>query len=176
MLIVLLIGAVTSFFGKPKAQQGKGTSTEPVKTFPPSDYERPVHHKKETNERPHINPFEQLKREFEEKVKESSRKLEDMLEPKKKEKTLKPMDLNEAYLAKLDEMDNEYDESHTGRKEQLEKEMEQLSKSLQKNHSNSKQIAVSSVNHSTVVEGIIWSEILGPPRAKRPYRPNTFQK
>ncbi|MEH7384066.1 hypothetical protein V7147_01450 [Bacillus sp. JJ1521] len=35
---------------------------------------------------------------------------------------------------------------------------------------NKERLAVKSYSKNKVVEGIVWSEILGPPRAKRPYQ------
>lgn len=36
---------------------------------------------------------------------------------------------------------------------------------------NSPKVKQVQVDQSTLIEGLIWSEVLGPPRAKQPYRP-----
>ena len=40
-----------------------------------------------------------------------------------------------------------------------------------KKHTSKDKIALSSISRKKVIEGVIWSEIMGAPRAKKPYRP-----
>ena len=66
--------------------------------------------------------------------------------------------------------------------EKKKEEKQQLQRGLDRIERVSRQIKmedkviVPKVTRASITQGIIWSEVLGPPRAKKPYRSNVYQK
>ncbi|MCU9613921.1 hypothetical protein OEV98_10145 [Caldibacillus lycopersici] len=141
-LIVIIIGAITSFLGKSK-QEKKGSATEPVKTFPPrtiqQETEQPLQKPSSTEQ-----PVVQKKT---------------VVEVVQKEKK-----------AVMTESHSGLQSQQTAKTKALQKEMDHLQHVLTKKQATvATNIPTRNITKSNVVDGIIWSEILGPPRAKKPY-------
>ena len=148
--IIIVIGGLISFLGR--KGEDYDTPTEPVKAF------RTEHSGNETAG--HQNGKDPaVKHIYPEKAKAIKPAVDVMKERSERE------------LAERQEKLSQMKEELETRLSNI-KNLNQLSGQKNETHS----LEVPAVKHENVVEGIIWSETLGPPRAKNPYRPPNMKK
>lgn len=186
-LVIVILGGLLSLLG------GDKKKTEKQAPRP-----RPV--KRELEKTPPFgsggDPFAGEKNPFEDWIKE----MEDTFNPTKKEehrpnrtpepaKTMTSNDTVQAFSEEenIEDVKEQVDDQLAraerilqkklqASQNQLEQDLERFEKISSQSKAENSVIKVPKVNRKNVTQGIIWSEILGPPRAKKTYRPNVYQK
>jgi len=153
-LVIIIVGGILSLLGR--KENNKDTSTKPINPLPPVKKE--IRQAEKTTEHKET-AFDVLKREMEEKLrKEVQKHLPTVTQQAKK---LRPV---------IEEKKTEIVQTSQTTK-QLQQEYSQLKTELSRKRAITSR-SLPNQSAQKVVEGIIWSEILGPPRAKKPFRPN----
>jgi len=152
-LLIVIIGGMISLFGR--KENKKDISTKPINSPPPVKKE--IRQAEKTTE-PEEKPFDVLKREIEKQLKQ---------EVQKHLPTVKQQ--AEKIMPAIEEKKQEVVQTIQTTK-QLQQEYTKLKTELSRKQAMTSQSLPNQAAHK-VVEGIIWSEILGPPRAKKPYHP-----
>lgn len=140
IIMIILIGIISSFFKKTK-NETKPNPKQP-KPFIESLPKR----------------VSEVLQEFELSPDESPKKLQTGYEEAKKQADMK--------IASLEEQQMKYME----KVEQLEIEKEKSLRNALKLDEQADTVNTLAVDKEKLVDAIIWSEILGPPRAKKPHR------
>lgn len=154
-LLIFIIGGILSLLGK-KEEKRKTPKTEPVKTFSPKQIKQDENQGKiQQNEK----PLEKYRREMEEKIKREVQKFV-------------PPTNNESSSIQTVEVKEEVTEPVQSSVTNLQLQRELLNLEQQLEGMKEVKVSVPKITSEKLVEGIIWSEILGPPRAKKPYHPN----
>lgn len=153
-LVIIIIGGILSLLGR--KENNKDTSTKPINPLPP--VKKDIRKAEKTTEKKE-KPFDVLKREMEEKLRQEVQKhLPTVTQQAKK---IRPVtEEKKTEVAQTAQTTKQLQQEYTNLKTELSRKQAMASQPLP-NRSAHK-----------VVEGIIWSEILGPPRAKKPFRPN----
>lgn len=151
-LVIIIIGGIFSLLGR--NENKKDTSTKPINPLPPvkkdiRQAENTTGHKEK--------PFDVLKREMEKKLRQEVQKHLPTV-TQQAEKIRPVVEEKKTEVAQTAQTTKQLQQEYTKLKTELLKKQQMTSQSLPTTHK--------------VVEGIIWSEILGPPRAKKPFRPN----
>lgn len=158
-LLIVILGGIFSLLGR--QEDKKKTVNKPVQSARPKEDEEIEYQTSWTEQQPKSeNPFEILKREFEKQLKTEVEKHKP--EFNKNQQVIKPEVIEKANI-------EEKQEPLPSRQQQLIMEMEKLEQELEKKKAVST-VVLPKLTSEKVVEGIIWSEVLGPPRAKKPYR------
>ncbi|NCU18471.1 hypothetical protein [Pallidibacillus pasinlerensis] len=183
-LIIVILGGLLSLIGGDKKKTEKQSprprpSTKELEKTPPfgSDGD-PFSGNR--------NPFEDLKRELEDAFgpsrrqeqredhfPESQEKKHETVQPITKEESVDVVEQVDEQLAQAERI---LQKKLQARQNQLEQDLVRFDRITQQLSSEDKVIKVPKVTRKNVTQGIIWSEVLGPPRSKKPYRSNVYQK
>lgn len=179
-LIIVILGGLLSLFGGDKKKtenqspRPRSSTKELEKTPPFGSDGDPFSGNR--------NPFEDLRRELEdafgpsrrqEQLPESQEKKHETVQPITKEESVDVVEQVDEQLAQAERI---LQKKLQARQNQLEQDLERFDRITQQFRSEDKVIKVPKVTRKNVTQGIIWSEVLGPPRAKKPYRSNVYQK
>ena len=148
VIIIFLLMGLSSLFTKQKAKPHSGPETEPINI--PREVEREVIKPKPlipSEQIPKSKPYEEWKTEVYENI-PTQVKIEES-------HTNRP--------EKTEEINHEKTMAH------LQTELQDLEQQLTTKKKVLK-TSTGNLNRTKIMEAIVWSEILGPPRAKKPYR------
>ncbi|WAA10376.1 hypothetical protein [Fervidibacillus albus] len=149
LVILVALGAISSLF-----QEGKKKNLDVPTTPSPM----------EANERETKNTslFDEMKKTFEKNLPE--------LKTEGKQKVFDEIDETKIVEPKSVEPEPVFDDKSDVAKRPM--------KTIRKENVQKGTDApvVPNISKKTIVTGIVWSEILGPPRSKKPYTTNRFQK
>ncbi|WAA11499.1 hypothetical protein [Fervidibacillus halotolerans] len=147
--ILIILGFLVSLFqDREKKEQKKRIPTEK---------------KKAAERKEHKSLFEEMRRSIEQKIPESTwQEKQTVISENKTKKVAETQPVQSATFHEIVEIDP------------IEPLLERTRKRNVQKLSNRPYIP--NVSKNTVVSGIVWSEILGPPRSKKPYSSNHFHK
>ncbi|WP_417899543.1 hypothetical protein ABN702_04295 [Bacillus haimaensis] len=172
LLLVLLIGAITGLFGKKSKQEEQKrrqqqrqsgqqqTEARTQSSYPNNEtgYREAKHEKKQDSFDWDIDIFNETKEELEKKVRET---LSPYLEKKKEQVVTAKQTAPSAMKEKVQEL--------SIKQQEIVKNSPILKEELQL--SEGKVVKNNKINPKRVVEGVMWAEILGQPRSRKPHTP-----
>lgn len=158
-LVIVILGGIFSLLGRQEDKKKK-TVNKPVQTARPKDDEEHDYQTSQTELPKNENPFELLKRELEKQLKTEVEKHKPELN--KSKEVIAQQETQNANIEEKQEL-------IPSRHQLLTREMKKLEQELANKKASSTKV-LPKLTSEKVVEGIIWSEVLGPPRAKKPYR------
>lgn len=181
-LLIIVIGGLLSLFGGDKNKSEKQTprpkaSTKELEKTPPfGSGGSPFNGDS--------NPFDELRRELQDsfgKRRNNERESNSKIEPQQTESSMesvvrsKEADIKNQVHEKLAQAEQILQEKKKEDKQQLQRDLDRIVRVSRQIKMEDK-VIVPKVTRASITQGIIWSEVLGPPRAKKPYRSNVYQK
>lgn len=167
VVLFIIIGVLSSLFRSGQQQQKKqppGTNQSGR-----TESQGQMSRSEETPKQESI--FDQWRRELEEKVQETIPEIQ-----RHRQSQPEPTVQTLANQKESKKTETNVYQSYQDRKRDLDAEMSKLQAQFSQNQQKVSAIkGIPKLDRSKVVEGIIWSEVLGAPRAKKPYRPNGYR-